>query len=59
MVCMNQILCKIIGHRDFSPEVLRIRPWESPDFQALPISDFRELHCLRCGESLRDDAEAA
>jgi hypothetical protein len=56
---MNQIICKIIGHRDYSPEVLRIRPWENPDFRAASLADFRELNCLRCGESLRDEAEAA
>jgi hypothetical protein len=55
---MNQILCKIIGHKDFSPEVLAFRPWEDPDLLATSIVDFRELNCLRCGESLRDEEAA-
>jgi hypothetical protein len=55
---MNQLLCKIIGHKDFSPEVLSLKPWENPDLRATSIVDFRELNCLRCGESLHEEQAA-
>jgi hypothetical protein len=55
---MSQFLCKIIGHKDFSPEVLRVRPWETPDLRATSIVDYREPNCLRCGDSLRDEQAA-
>lgn len=46
----------ILGHREYAADVLEQRPWESPDFRRYSPSDFRELHCLRCGESLEAGA---
>jgi hypothetical protein len=49
---MKQVLCKLVGHRDYDPEVLAIKPWLDPDFYAYAPEDFREPVCLRCGEVL-------
>jgi hypothetical protein len=49
---MKQLLCKVIGHREFDPEVLADRPWENRDFRGFSPAEFREPHCLRCGEDL-------
>lgn len=49
---MKHILCKVIGHREFDPEVLAARPWESQDFRHFTPVEFREPQCLRCGEEL-------
>lgn len=49
---MAQLICKLIGHREFTDEVLTVRPWEDPDFSGYVLEDFREDHCLRCGGSL-------
>jgi hypothetical protein len=46
---MNQIICHIIGHREYNEEVLDVRPWEDPDFASYAQEDFREEACLRCG----------
>ncbi len=46
----------IIGHREYTSEVLEQRPWESPDFRRYSPADFREPNCLRCGESIERDA---
>jgi hypothetical protein len=51
---MAQLLCKIIGHREFNEAVLRNRLWEHRDFAGYSQWDFRENHCLRCGDSLVD-----
>jgi hypothetical protein len=52
MGLMKRIVCKIVGHRDYDPQVLVIRPWEDPDFYSYAQADFRESACLRCGEAL-------
>ena len=52
----ERILCKIVGHRDYDPEVLAAKPWEDPDFYNYALSDFREPNCLRCGEPLHREA---
>jgi len=58
---MTQILCKIIGHREYDDEVLEVQPWQDRDFSGYAQEDFRETHCLRCGEALiaGDEAVAA
>ncbi len=53
---MKRIVCKIVGHRDYTPEVLAVKPWRDPDFYAYSQSDFREPACLRCGEALMPEA---
>ncbi len=57
MSSMKHVLCKLVGHRDYDPEVLAVKPWEDPDFYGYSLEDFREPACLRCGEVL--SAEAA
>jgi hypothetical protein len=52
---MKHILCKIVGHRDFSPATLAAKPWEDRDFNGYDREDFREVQCLRCGEPLMND----
>jgi len=49
---MKNILCRILGHQEYSPDVLAARPWEDPDFYGFDLADFREDRCLRCGEPL-------
>ncbi len=49
---MAHILCKLVGHREFTDEVLTLRPWEDREFRRYPISAFRERNCLRCNENL-------
>lgn len=51
---MKHMLCLLFGHREYSDEVLRVRPWEDPDFYDYAMPDFRETSCLRCGELLED-----
>ena len=51
---MTKIICTLMGHREFSDEVLAIRPWQDPDFAGYSREDFREEHCLRCGGDLHD-----
>jgi len=54
-----RLLCMIAGHREYSPEVLEFRLWLNPDFSNYDQSDFREPNCLRCGEPLEVQSEAA
>ena len=49
---MKTFICRLVGHREFSDEVLALRPWEDPDFAGYVLADFRERHCLRCGAEL-------
>ena len=49
---MNEIICKLIGHREYDDEVLELRPWQDHEFAAYSQLDFREEHCLRCGAPL-------
>ena len=54
---MKQIICRFMGHRDYSPDILEHQPWRRyPDFSGYGLSDFREVNCLRCGEPLQADA---
>lgn len=53
---MTPLLCKIIGHREYNDEVLRARPWQDTDFLGFSQEDFREAHCLRCGNPLLTEA---
>jgi hypothetical protein len=52
----DKILCILVGHREYAREVLEGRPWEDPDLQQYALPDFRETHCLRCGELLQPQA---
>jgi hypothetical protein len=54
-----EMLCKVFGHREYSEEVLTVRPWLDPEFEGYSRSDFRELNCLRCGEPLAREQSAA
>lgn len=58
MRCMR-LLCTIVGHREYSPEVLEFQPWLDPDFSQHGQEDFREPNCLRCGEPTQVHSEAA
>lgn len=49
---MTQIICKLLGHREYDDEVLELRPWQDADFRGYCQEDFRADHCLRCGEAL-------
>ena len=49
---MTQILCKVVGHRDYDRKVLASRPWEDLDINGFAKIDFRSSICLRCGHSL-------
>jgi hypothetical protein len=49
---MKGIVCKLVGHREFSDEVLEARPWLDRDFYGHDAEDFKEPACLRCGEDL-------
>jgi hypothetical protein len=49
----DKILCILVGHREYDPQVIKGRLWEDPDFQQYALPDFRETHCLRCGEALK------
>lgn len=53
---MKEIICRFIGHREYSPDVLEFQPWRHPDFSGYSLSDFREPNCLRCGEPLQSEA---
>ncbi|HTV11538.1 MAG TPA: hypothetical protein VME20_06710 [Acidimicrobiales bacterium] len=53
---MKQFLCIVLGHQEYSPDVLEAKPWDDPDFYGYDRLDFRELHCLRCGEELQREA---
>lgn len=53
------LICKLLGHREFSHEVLSVQPWQDPDFAGYILEDFREEHCLRCGEPLLAGQAAA
>ncbi len=53
---MTQLICRIVGHKEFSDEVLALRPWEDPDFAGYALADFREPACLRCGAELAPTA---
>jgi hypothetical protein len=53
---MRQIVCKIIGHQEYDPEVIAAQPWNDPDFYGYSQTDFREPKCLRCGELLEPQA---
>jgi hypothetical protein len=50
---MKQLVCRLLGHQQYAPDVLEARPWEDPDFYGYDSLDFRELHCLRCGVALQ------
>ena len=50
--CMKEIICKIVGHREFDPGVVASRPWEGSDLHSYSELDFREENCLRCGHEL-------
>ena len=52
MTTKEHLICLIVGHRAYDPEVLATRPWEDPDFYQYSRDDFREPKCLRCGEPL-------
>ncbi len=52
MTTKEHLICLIVGHRAYDPEVLATRPWEDPDFYQYSQDDFREPKCLRCGEPL-------
>ena len=54
---MKRIVCKIVGHRGYDAETLAAKPWEDKDFYGYAQSDFRELECLRCGETLLPEAQ--
>lgn len=49
---MTKLICRLVGHRELSDEVLALRPWEDPDFAGYAFADFREPSCLRCGVEL-------
>lgn len=53
---MTQLICKLIGHREYDDEVLEARPWQDADFRGYAREDFREATCLRCGDSIVADA---
>jgi hypothetical protein len=53
---MTQLLCTIIGHREYDPEILAAQPWLDRDIRGYSQSDFRELNCLRCGQPLQSKA---
>jgi hypothetical protein len=53
---MEQIVCKIIGHKHFDAEVMAIRPWDLADFRGYSPEQFRSLNCERCGATLEHDA---
>ena len=53
---MKEIICRLTGHREYSPDVLEFQPWRHPDFSGYSLSDFREPNCLRCGEPLQPEA---
>ncbi len=52
MTTKQQLICRIVGHRAYSDEVLALRPWEDPEFYGYNRADFREARCLRCGEDI-------
>ena len=54
---MKQIVCKFMGHREYSPDILEFQPWRRyRDFSGYGLSDFREPNCLRCGQPLQSEA---
>lgn len=53
---MKQLLCKLMGHQEYEPEVLEAKPWLDDDFYGYDELDFREPKCLRCGEPLERQA---
>lgn len=53
---MTKLICRLVGHREFSDDVLALRPWEDPDFSGYALADFREPSCLRCGVELGSPA---
>lgn len=55
----RSIVCMVLGHVEYSPEVLRVEPWQDPDFYDYAKEDFREHNCLRCGADLVGAAELA
>ena len=55
---MKNILCRILGHQQYDPDVLAARPWEDPDFYGYDIEAFREDRCLRCGQPLTSERAA-
>ena len=56
---MKNVMCRLLGHQQYEAEVLAIRPWEDPEFYGYDIADFREDRCLRCGEALPREPQAA
>jgi len=56
---MKSILCRLLGHQEYSQAVLAARPWDDPDFSEYERSAFRELRCVRCGELLPPARQAA
>jgi hypothetical protein len=53
---MNELICKLLGHQEYSDEVLALRPWLDRDFIHYAQEDFREPQCPRCGEQLTTQA---
>ena len=53
---MTDLLCMIVGHREFRTEVLDARPWQNLDIHGYSPADFRESECLRCGHALETEA---
>lgn len=56
---MTQLICRLLGHREYADEVLALRPWQDPDFKGYAREDFREARCLRCGGPLEAHGLAA
>ncbi|MCU1495600.1 MAG: hypothetical protein JWO62_3364 [Acidimicrobiaceae bacterium] len=49
---MNEFICKLLGHQEYSDEVLEVQPWLDRDFAYYAREDFREVRCVRCGGEL-------
>lgn len=58
MIDMTKLICRLVGHREYSDHVLTIRPWQLPDYAGYAAQDFREPSCLRCGVDLPHDEAA-
>jgi hypothetical protein len=52
MTKTNHILCTIVGHREFRPEILPKAPWERTEFATVPQNRHGAHKCLRCHAEL-------
>jgi hypothetical protein len=46
---VGMTVCRVLGHRRPSPQVVALQRWLADEFEKPPEHDFRRVTCDRCG----------